>query len=164
MKEVVKEIIKRFKSFLVKFIQESSREEIDTQELFDKITELNMWEIGDLYNFTLLMKNQVSYQLIDLLKHYKIIDEKLLYKVLTQIIRRILLEFKVLIWEPRNEIQLREEKRCGIGGKDKRAKSNSKKHIDKEVNVNVADCVTLENNWNKWNDLAFHRGGHWANF
>ncbi|PKY55160.1 hypothetical protein RhiirA4_474444 [Rhizophagus irregularis] len=149
MKDVVKEIIKRFKSFLVKFIQESSREEIDTQELFDKITELNMWEIGDLYDFTLLMKNQVSYQLIDLLKHYKIIDEKLLYKVLIQIIRRILLEFKVLIWEPRNKIQLREEKRCGISGKDKRAKSNSKKQIDKEVNVNVTDCVALENSWNK---------------
>ncbi|GET51799.1 hypothetical protein GLOIN_2v1843581 [Rhizophagus irregularis DAOM 181602=DAOM 197198] len=88
-----------------------------------------MWDIGHLYDFTFLMKNQVSCQLIELLRCYKITEEKLLYKVLKQITGRVLLEFKVLIWEPRNELQIKEE-----------------------------------NNWNKWNDLAFHRGGHWANF
>ncbi|POG82013.1 hypothetical protein GLOIN_2v1867737 [Rhizophagus irregularis DAOM 181602=DAOM 197198] len=46
---------------------------------------------------------------------------------------------------------------------DKKAKSHSKKHT--EVCVKDVDCNMLESNWNKWNDLAFHRGGYyWANF
>ena len=69
-----------------------------------------MWEVGHLYDFTLLMKNQVSKQLIELLRYYKITEVKLLFKVLKQIIRKILLEFKVLIWEPRNELQLRKKR------------------------------------------------------
>ena len=85
-----------------------------------------------------------------------------MYKVLKQITGRVLLEFKVLIWELRNELQIKEEKRCGISGKDKKAKSHSKKRA--EVGDKDADCNILESNWNKWNDLAFHRGGHWANF
>ncbi|GET66225.1 uncharacterized protein OCT59_017901 [Rhizophagus irregularis] len=98
-----------------------------------------MWDIGCLYDFTFLMKNQV----------------------LKQITGRALLEFKVLIWEPRNELQIKEEKRCGISGKDKKAKSHSKRT---EVGVKDVGCKILESNWNKWNDLAFYRGGHWANF
>ncbi|PKK63271.1 hypothetical protein RhiirC2_758438 [Rhizophagus irregularis] len=120
-----------------------------------------MWEIGCLYDFTFLMKNQVSCQLIELLRCYKITEEKLLYKVLKQITGRVLLEFKVLIWKPRNELQIKEEKRCGISGKDKKSKSHSKRT---EVGVKDVDCNMLESNWNKWNDLAFHQGGHWANF
>ncbi|UZO00127.1 uncharacterized protein OCT59_001381 [Rhizophagus irregularis] len=107
------------------------------------------------------MKNQVSCQLIELLRCYKIIEEKLLYKVLKQITGRVLLEFKVLIWKLRNELQIKEEKRCGISGKDKKAKSHSKRT---EVGIKDIGCKMLESNWNKWNDLAFHRGGHWANF
>ncbi|PKB95229.1 hypothetical protein RhiirA5_368059, partial [Rhizophagus irregularis] len=99
-----------------------------------------MWDIGHLYDFTFLMKNQVSCQLIELLRCYKITEEKLLYKVLKQITGRVLLEFKVLIWEPRNELQIKEEKRCGIS-----------------VGVKNVGCNMLESNWNKWNDLAFHR-------
>ncbi|UZO12801.1 uncharacterized protein OCT59_004317 [Rhizophagus irregularis] len=57
--------------------------------------------------------------------------------------------------------QVKEEKRCGISGKDKKAKSHSKRT---EVDVKDVGCKMLESNWNKWNDLAFHRGGHWANF
>ncbi|CAB4485163.1 unnamed protein product [Rhizophagus irregularis] len=55
----------------------------------------------------------------------------------------------------------KEEKWCGISGKDKKAKSHSKRT---EVGVKDVGCKMLESNWNKWNDLAFHRGGHWANF
>ncbi|CAB4482185.1 unnamed protein product [Rhizophagus irregularis] len=57
--------------------------------------------------------------------------------------------------------QVKEEKRCGISGKDKKAKSHSKRT---EVGVKDVDCKILESNWNNWNDLAFHRDGHWANF
>ena len=60
-------------------------------------------------------------------------------------------------------MQIREEKQCNISSKDKKAKSNSKKHINIGINNDV-NCNMLESNWNKWNDLAFHRGGHWANF
>ncbi|UZO04727.1 uncharacterized protein OCT59_025098 [Rhizophagus irregularis] len=116
-----------------------------------------MWDIGRLYDFTFLMKNQVSCQLIELLRCYKITEEKLLYKVLKQITGKVLLEFKVLIWEPRNELQIKEEKQCGISGKDKKAKSHNKRT---EVDVKNVGCNMLESNWNKWNDLAFHRGGH----
>ncbi|CAB4461448.1 unnamed protein product [Rhizophagus irregularis] len=123
----------------VKIIQEYSRDDIDTHELKGKINELGMWDIGRLYDFTFLMKNQV----------------------LKQITGRVLLEFKVLIWEPRNELQIKKEKRCGISGKDKKAKSHSKRT---EVGVKDVGCKMLESNWNKWNDLAFHQGGHWANF
>ncbi|GET55848.1 hypothetical protein GLOIN_2v1767912 [Rhizophagus irregularis DAOM 181602=DAOM 197198] len=45
--------------------------------------------------------------------------------------------------------------------KVKKAKSHSK---STEIDVKDVDCYILESNWNKWNDLAFHRGGHWANF
>ncbi|POG65291.1 hypothetical protein GLOIN_2v1844848 [Rhizophagus irregularis DAOM 181602=DAOM 197198] len=83
--------------------------------------------------------------------------EKLLYKVLKQITGRVLLEFKVLIWEPRNELQIKEEKQCGISSKDKKAKSHSNRT---EVGVKNVGCKMLESNWNKWNDSAFHRGGH----
>ncbi|PKK58887.1 hypothetical protein RhiirC2_795618, partial [Rhizophagus irregularis] len=83
------------------------RDDIDTQELKGKINELGMWEIGCLYNFTFLMKNQVSCQLIEFIKSHN--------------------------------------KRTEVGVKD-------------------VDCNILESNWNKWNDLAFHRGSHWANF
>ncbi|PKC50674.1 hypothetical protein RhiirA1_485638, partial [Rhizophagus irregularis] len=55
----------------------------------------------------------------------------------------------------------KEEKQCGISGKDKKAKSHSK-HT--EVSVKDVNCNILESNWNKWNDLAFHRGGHWEIF
>ncbi|PKY28706.1 hypothetical protein RhiirB3_530033 [Rhizophagus irregularis] len=123
--------------FWTSFGQEYSRDDIDIQELKGKINEL------------------------ELLRCYKITEEKLLYKVLKQITGRVLLEFKVLIWEPRNELQIKEEKWCGISGKDKKAKSHSKRT---EVGVKNVDCNMLESNWNKWNDLAFHRGGHWANF
>ncbi|UZO29407.1 uncharacterized protein OCT59_022884 [Rhizophagus irregularis] len=57
--------------------------------------------------------------------------------------------------------QVKEEKWCGISGKDKKAKSHSKRT---EAGVKNVDFNMLESNWNKWNDLAFHRGGHWANF
>ncbi|CAB4486273.1 unnamed protein product [Rhizophagus irregularis] len=144
-----------------KIIQEYSRDDIDTQELKGKINELGMWDIGCLYDFTFLMKNQISCQLIELLRCYKIIEKKLLYKVLKQITGRVLLEFKVLIWEPRNELQIKKEKQCGISSKDKKAKSHSKRT---EVDVKNVGCKMLESNWNKWNDLAFHRDGHWANF
>ncbi|PKY48270.1 hypothetical protein RhiirA4_463827 [Rhizophagus irregularis] len=40
------------------FRNECSREEIDIQELNGKVNELDMWEIGYLYDFTLLIKNQ----------------------------------------------------------------------------------------------------------
>ncbi|PKC55084.1 hypothetical protein RhiirA1_542648 [Rhizophagus irregularis] len=116
---------------------EYSRDDIDIQELKGKINEL------------------------ELLRCYKITEEKLLYKVLKQITGRVLLEFKVLIWEPRNELQIKEEKWCGISGKDKKAKSHSKRT---EVGVKNVSCNMLKSNWNKWNDLAFHRGDHWANF
>ncbi|GET58944.1 hypothetical protein GLOIN_2v1791753 [Rhizophagus irregularis DAOM 181602=DAOM 197198] len=56
---------------------------------------------------------------------------------------------------------VKEEKRCGISGKDKKAKSHSKRT---EVGIKYVGCNMLESNWNKWNDLAFHRGGHWTNF
>ncbi|CAB4495112.1 unnamed protein product [Rhizophagus irregularis] len=56
---------------------------------------------------------------------------------------------------------IKEEKWCGISGKDKKAKSHSKRT---EAGVKNVDFNMLESNWNKWNDLAFHRGGHWANF
>ncbi|GBC35416.2 hypothetical protein GLOIN_2v1884889 [Rhizophagus irregularis DAOM 181602=DAOM 197198] len=56
---------------------------------------------------------------------------------------------------------VKEEKWCGISGKDKKAKSHSKRT---EAGVKNVDFNMLESNWNKWNDLAFHRGGHWANF
>ncbi|CAB5379556.1 unnamed protein product [Rhizophagus irregularis] len=58
-----------------KIIQEYSRDDIDTQELKGKINELDMWDIGCLYDFTFLMKNQVSCQLIELLRCYKITEE-----------------------------------------------------------------------------------------
>ncbi|EXX54529.1 hypothetical protein RirG_233540 [Rhizophagus irregularis DAOM 197198w] len=157
IQNVVQDILKRLKIFLVKIIQEYSRDDIDTQELKGKINEFGMWDIGCLYDFTFLMKNQVSCQLIELLRCYKITEEKLLYKVLKQITGGVLLEFKVLIWEPRNGLQIKEEKRCGISGKDKKAKSHSKRT---EVGVKDVGCNILESNWNKWNDLAFHRGGH----
>ncbi|POG81892.1 hypothetical protein GLOIN_2v1762782 [Rhizophagus irregularis DAOM 181602=DAOM 197198] len=108
----------QLKIFLVKIIQEYSRDDIDIHELKIKINELGMWDIGRLYDFTFLMKNQISCQLMELLRCYKITEKKLLYKVLKQIIGRVLLEFKVLIWEPRNELQIKEEKRCGISIKD----------------------------------------------
>ncbi|PKC57379.1 hypothetical protein RhiirA1_401448 [Rhizophagus irregularis] len=119
----------------VKIIQEYSRDDIDTQKLKSKINGLSIWEIGSSYDFIFLMKNQV----------------------LKQITGRVLLEFKVLIWKPRNELQIKEEKQYGISGKDKKAKSHSKRT---EVGVKDVDCNILESNWNKWNDLAFHRGGH----
>ncbi|PKY26428.1 hypothetical protein RhiirB3_441728 [Rhizophagus irregularis] len=56
---------------------------------------------------------------------------------------------------------IKEEKQCGISGKDKKAKSHSNRT---EVGVKNVGCKMLESNWNKWNDLAFHRGSHWANF
>ncbi|PKB93531.1 hypothetical protein RhiirA5_441033, partial [Rhizophagus irregularis] len=131
----------RIKNFLAKIIQEYSSNDIDIQELKGKINELGMWDIGCLYDFTFLMKNQVSCQLIELLRCYKITEEKLLYKVLKQITGRVLLEFKVLIWEPRNELQIKEEKRCGISVKDKKAKSYSKRT---EVGVKNVGCNMLE--------------------
>ncbi|CAB4403538.1 unnamed protein product [Rhizophagus irregularis] len=53
------------------------------------------------------------------------------------------------------------EKRFDISSKDKKMKSNSKKRDDTNANVlGFSD----ETKWNKWNDLAFHRGGHWGKF
>ncbi|RGB25075.1 hypothetical protein C1646_675874 [Rhizophagus diaphanus] len=43
---------------------------------------------------------------------------------------------------------------------EKKLKSNSKKRKDRD-----ADIVNFKKtSWNKWNDLAFHWGGHWTNF
>ncbi|CAB4388795.1 unnamed protein product [Rhizophagus irregularis] len=76
---------------------EFSKEEIYKQQFEDKVEKLNMWDIGYFYDFTFLMKNQVSHQLVDLLKFYKITDVKVLRKMLKQIVRKIILEFKILI-------------------------------------------------------------------
>ncbi|GBC16440.2 hypothetical protein GLOIN_2v1786842 [Rhizophagus irregularis DAOM 181602=DAOM 197198] len=51
---------------------EFSKKEIDKQQLENKVEKLDMWNIGYFYDFTFLMKNQVSHQLVDLLKFYKI--------------------------------------------------------------------------------------------
>ncbi|GET51419.1 uncharacterized protein OCT59_025688 [Rhizophagus irregularis] len=117
-----------------------------------------MWDIGYFYDFTFLMKNQVSHQLVDLLKFYKITDVKVLRRMLKQIVRKIILEFKILIWEPRNELQIAKEKKFDINSKDKKMKLNSKKRDDTNVNVlGFSD----ETKWNKWNNLAFYdREGH----
>ncbi|POG71517.1 hypothetical protein GLOIN_2v1605031 [Rhizophagus irregularis DAOM 181602=DAOM 197198] len=77
------------------------------------------------------MKNQVSCQLIEFLRCFKITEEKLLYKVLKQITGKVLLEFKVLIWKPRND------------DKDKKAKLHNKRT---EVDVKDVDCNMLESN------------------
>ncbi|PKK44882.1 hypothetical protein RhiirC2_804014, partial [Rhizophagus irregularis] len=134
IQNVVQDILIRLKIFLVKIIQEYSRDDIDVHELRVKINELGMWDIGCLYDFTFLMKNQVSCQLMELLRCYKITEEKLLYK---------------------------KEKRCSISDKNKKAKSHSKRT---DMGVKNVGYNMLESNWNKWNDLAFHRGGYWANF
>ncbi|EXX53241.1 uncharacterized protein OCT59_021468 [Rhizophagus irregularis] len=63
----------------------------------------------------------------------------------------------MLIWEPRNELQIKEEKWYYISSKDKKAKSHSKKRTD--VGVKDVGYNMLESNWNKWNDLAFYQGG-----
>ncbi|PKC51919.1 hypothetical protein RhiirA1_482672 [Rhizophagus irregularis] len=60
-----------------------------------------------------------------------------------------------------NELQVEKEKRCNISSKMKKMKSNSKKREDN--NIHVVN-FNGETNWNKWNDLAFHWSGHWANF
>ncbi|CAB4378400.1 unnamed protein product [Rhizophagus irregularis] len=67
IQNVVQDILIRLKVFLVKIIQEYSRNDIDIHELKVKINKLGMWDIGHLYNFTFLMKNQVSCQLLELL-------------------------------------------------------------------------------------------------
>ncbi|PKC52625.1 hypothetical protein RhiirA1_481086, partial [Rhizophagus irregularis] len=60
-----------------------------------------------------------------------------------------------------NELQVEKKKRCNINSKMKKMKLKYKKCENNNVYVvNFND----ETNWNKWNDLAFHWGGHWANF
>ncbi|PKC58605.1 hypothetical protein RhiirA1_540992 [Rhizophagus irregularis] len=61
IQNVVQDILIRLKIFLAKIIQEYSRDDIDIQELKVKINELGMWDIGRLYDFTFLMKNQFIY-------------------------------------------------------------------------------------------------------
>ncbi|RGB23812.1 hypothetical protein C1646_773959 [Rhizophagus diaphanus] len=64
-------IIKRFKNFLVNIISDTSKEEIDHSLLLNRVEELKMWDFTrSLYNFTFLLKNQISFQLISLLKLY----------------------------------------------------------------------------------------------
>jgi hypothetical protein len=41
-----------------------------------------------------------------------------------KLIRKLLLGFKILIWEPRNELQIRKEKKHNISNKDKIKKSS----------------------------------------
>ncbi|PKY60204.1 hypothetical protein RhiirA4_483648 [Rhizophagus irregularis] len=45
IQDIVQDIIKRFKTFLVNIIGEFSKEEIDKQQLEDKVEKLNMWDI-----------------------------------------------------------------------------------------------------------------------
>ena len=84
-----------------------------------------MWNINNLYNFTFILKNQISFRLIDLFKFYKIVQIKMIQILLKKLIRKIILDFKILIWEPRNKIQISREKRYNISSKDKKMKSNS---------------------------------------
>ena len=58
-------------------------------------------------------------------------------------------------------IACRKEKRYNISNKDKKKKSKSKSKKDNGKHIRIEQSET---NWNKWNDLAFHWGGHWANF
>ncbi|PKC11933.1 hypothetical protein RhiirA5_412483 [Rhizophagus irregularis] len=85
--------------------------------------------------------------------------ERKIYKLLLVVLTNYLETFVCLFHH--SVFDIKKEKRCGISGKDKKAKSHSK---CTEVGVKDVDCNMLESNWNKWNDLAFHRGGYWANF
>ncbi|GET55849.1 hypothetical protein GLOIN_2v1767912 [Rhizophagus irregularis DAOM 181602=DAOM 197198] len=124
-------------------------------DLYDKDWKCNFCKIEE-ETFDHFWKcSKIQNVVQDIIKGLKI------FLVLKQITGRVLLEFKVLIWESRNELQIKEEIRCGISSKVKKAKSHSK---STEIDVKDVDCYILESNWNKWNDLAFHRGGHWANF
>ena len=122
IKDIVQEIISIFKKFLVNIIIEFSKDEINKDQLVDKVEELAMWDFNCHYNFTFLLKNQISYKMMNLFKFYKIIDPKMIHELIKQIIRKIILDFKILIWEYRNEIQLEKEKRYNISNKDKKKK------------------------------------------
>ncbi|RGB38228.1 hypothetical protein C1646_755958 [Rhizophagus diaphanus] len=118
IKDIVQDIIKRFKNFLVNIISDISKKEIDHSLLSDRVEELEI------------------------------------------IIRKIILEFKILIWKNRNELQIMKEKQLDINNKEKKLKSNSKKCKDRDANI----VNFKETSWNKWNNLAFHWKGHWTNF
>ncbi|PKK60769.1 hypothetical protein RhiirC2_870830 [Rhizophagus irregularis] len=164
IKDIVQEIISIFKKFLVNIIIEFSKDEINKDQLVDKVEELAMWDFNCHYNFTFLLKNQISYKMMNLFKFYKIVDPKRIHELIKQIIRKIILDFKILIWEYRNEIQLEKEKRYNIiSNKDKKKKSKSKSNSKKDNGKHII-IEQSETNWNKWNDLAFHWDGHWANF
>ena len=91
------------------------QEEIDKCELKVKVDELKMWDINSLYNFTFILKSQTSCELINLLRSYKIVDEENKVRILKQIIRKVILDFKIMNWERRNEIQIDKEKVDKLG-------------------------------------------------
>jgi hypothetical protein len=60
-------------------------------------------------------------------------------------------------------IACRKEKKYNISNKNKKKKSKSKSNSKKDNGKHII-IEQSETNWNKWNDLVFHWGGHWANF
>ncbi|CAB4492360.1 hypothetical protein RhiirA1_478186 [Rhizophagus irregularis] len=104
IQNVMQYIVKGFKLFLVNIIFEISKNDLDRHQVECKVEELDMWDLNSLYDFTFLLKNQLSHQLVDLLKLYIITNTKVLEKILKLIISKIILDFKILIWEYRNEL------------------------------------------------------------
>ncbi|PKK60973.1 hypothetical protein RhiirC2_792511 [Rhizophagus irregularis] len=58
--DIVQDIIKKFKEFLKKMLVEFSKEEINEIQLEKQIEDLDMWNLKDYYNFTFILKNQIS--------------------------------------------------------------------------------------------------------
>jgi hypothetical protein len=88
----------------VNIIFEISKNDLDRHQVECKVKVFDIWDLNSLYAFTFLLKNQVGYQLVDLLKLYIITDTKVLEKMLKLIISKIILDFKILIWKYRNEL------------------------------------------------------------
>jgi len=148
-------IHKNSKLELINNIKEkSSNDAIKLDDITKSVNDLNIWSMNNPYNITNAAKGLISIQLIELLKELKCRN---ITEILYNLVRKIIYSFKILIWEHRNDAQIREEVKRNIFKKNKRM------YIRYQGNKVIHRPVILDR-YSLWNNYAFRYGGKWLDF
>jgi hypothetical protein len=153
---VRKDIVLNCQRYLEELIISHQRNDPpDLNEVKEKVKNCEVWDLHNCYNLSLLAKGFIHESLVALLISLNIVDKDRI-NILNNLVNKIVLDFKILIWEYRNIKQLEMEESKGISIRLKKSVNNSKLSSVKIEKV-------TRSRWAFWNSLVCEWGGHWSN-
>jgi hypothetical protein len=128
-------------------ITNSKKDDIDSDQVFSEIQNCKIWNFDKTYNLSVLAKGFIHIDIINLLIKFKIINKDRV-KFLDSVVNKLVLDFKILIWEYKNVKQIELEIKRSINNKMKKSINKSK------IVRSKLDKIT-SSRWELWNSLAF---------